>query len=329
MKKALIYLTVLFAIVRVYAQENTKILDSGGLYSTPNLEAQRTSLEQQLGSALADEVIKYSTEANWMPSIKTFTQRIDNKSTLQSYNTRYIADSDNNNAILMISYENNMHVPISFRPPNGQPIYFVISKSKLALGSKVKWTSASGSSASETKKISLSDLKITNTDNFSVALQKICLDFENNFSSIQGSKIEPDKDETLASLSTEYVANIKLPNAEKCIIYKGLLQKSNSYIANYGSYKTPDEAKAIMNKLVSQIDDTKFGYSLVKNDLIEAESLTNQAYFPFDMNGVLSEKQKNMLIEVEMLKAFDFDKETFKLSDIWMVVLRVKDLDEK
>ncbi|MBL7812250.1 MAG: hypothetical protein JNL57_08525 [Bacteroidetes bacterium] len=102
-----------------------RIVDRGDLHSTPNLENEREALSEFFGDSELEQVIEYSTEANWPEGINTLGERGDNDDYFKYYTTHAVAKlSSDNLYILEITPEDNQHMPLEMRPD--QTIYFVI-----------------------------------------------------------------------------------------------------------------------------------------------------------------------------------------------------------
>lgn len=153
----------------------------------------------------------------------------------------------------------------------------------------------------------------TSGSGFDSQLSKLINGLKDNFTSMQGSRV--DKDDVNCTVS--------LDGAVSTRIHTGML-RDVWLNADYGEFTTQAAAEAMYKRLIDKINNSKGKpCPMVQQDEMVSEPLRTQSWIPFDLNDVLDKSMKRFSIQLDLIKLFKFDKD-FKQLDSWSVILRIK-----
>jgi hypothetical protein len=138
------------------------------------------------------------------------------------------------------------------------------------------------------------------------------------FGDVKGDKRE---DKSGLNLDTKYESKIKLDGASDIYVNEGLLGSISLY-ADYGDFKTYAEAEAVYKGVADKVGTAKITCcQWVKNDS-KLENITSSYWLPFDISGKMDPGFKDIVVQVQIIKGFDFDKD-YKMHDSYSVSLTI------
>jgi len=259
---------------------------------------------------------------------------------MKDYNAWYVADLGSS-VLLWIRLADNKHMPYDMRDKTD---FFVnINRSAVNLGDKVTMeiddqaeespkaeapstTASASAQKTEPKPAAASPVRINlSVTGFAAQLDQIVSDYANGFNSIRGDSIPREKDFIL--LSKEYKSKISLEGSKSSILSEEMFSRRLSFTARYGEYNDSTTARKEFDGLVKKVDEAQISCcSFVKLDESPSDVMTTQAYIPFDLSGKMLPEYKDLMIEVSILKSFNFDANTYKMSDVWLVRISVRQI---
>ncbi len=316
MKRFLILSLVLLVGNSVSAQyekfRTVKFLETNSLMSTFNLEgnaAAKAQIRAQAGAAILEEALISASENAWPDGIASLDSRNKNRSLMNSYNGRYVSDVETNSCMILITPAENKHMESSLRPTKN--IYFILSKESIEFTSGNKQTSVVISPS------------VSFPNNFNGQVLSLLADFETDFENVIGDKL-PAKNEF--DVFAEYDSKIKLEGAVKCY-FPDNFASHNTFVADFGDYKSYEEGKVVFDKLVAKINGISFKDMTFVSNESDLDNLWTYYWLPFNLSGKMSPKMEKVLMEVQMIKLLAFD-EKFNTYDSYSLIFRISKQDQ-
>ena len=315
--KSLVLLLVTFLLGNVAVGQYekyrpVKFLETNSLMSTYNLADNvqaKAQIRAQAGAAILEEALINSSESAWPEGISTLDNRNKNRSLMNSYNGRYVSDVETNSCMILITPAENKHMESSLRPTKN--IYFILSKTSIEF--------ASGSSQSE---VNNPVVAVFPTD-FNGQVNRLLTEFEIDFENVIGDKLPAENE---FDIFLEYDSKIQLQGAVKCY-FPDNFSSHNTFVADFGDYKSYDEGKAVFDKLVAKINNISFKDITFVSNESNLENLWTYYWLPFNLSGKMSAKMEKVLIEVQMIKLLAFD-EKFNTYDSYSLTFRISKQDD-
>lgn len=284
----------LFFSTIAFGQESAKrspvkTLDFDQMYSTPHWKPDEvTALKAQLGNALAETVIRASTEAAWPKGIASLDSRAQNKAQMAGYKAYFLANMDEHRVILVVPASENRSMPESMQPAGD--IYFVFLKVGVQLESVVT-PPASVPVA---------------PDGFSAQLDEITRDFNNGFANVVNMILEQDND----NLMVTYGTLVPLDGASRLYFLEDLHAGTTNFFAEFPGSTNIATALVGYRALVRKVEGLKLSCCGLSKG---AEQVSGNRYTqPFrahDSKGNMDAAYQNMVIEVYLLQDEAFDKQ--------------------
>jgi hypothetical protein len=313
------------------AQSNsryTKIVNTGAIISTPdfcNNEGYMKNLTAVTDPEFAKQLCIYTEEKNWPSALETFEKRNNGgRDLLKQCNTYYVTDLGKDLVLLWISKEKNQHLPAEMLDKSD--FLVVIGKEAVELGDKVSLygdnKTVEPQTVSEPVVSAPKPVINLNSIGFHDQLVNIVADYQNQFKTLTGDLI-PEEEGSI-SFTRQYKSKILLTGAVNSYIAEDKMNYKVSFIADYGDFSDKNVAIAKYHQVVALINRTEFpSFSIVKIDESVNESITSQAFLPFDMGGKMAPEFKKMVLEVNLTKSFSFT-EDYKMVDRWSVYINVR-----
>jgi hypothetical protein len=289
-----------------------KFLETNSLMSTYNLADNmqaKAQIRAQAGAAILEEALINSSESAWPEGISTLDNRNKNRSLMNSYNGRYVSDVETNSCMILITPAENKHMELSLRPTKN--IYFILSKESIEFTSGNKQTSV------------VSSPSVSFPTNFNGQVLSLLADFETDFENVIGDKL-PAKNEF--DVFVEYDSKIKLEGAVKCY-FPDNFASHNTFVADFGDYKSYEEGKVVFDKLVAKINNISFKDITFVSNESNLDNLWTYYWLPFNLSGKMSPKMEKVLMEVQMIKLLAFD-EKFNTYDSYSLIFRISKQDQ-
>jgi hypothetical protein len=269
----------------------------------------KAQIRAQAGAAILEEALINSSESAWPEGISTLDNRNKNRSLMNSYNGRYVSDVETNSCMILITPAENKHMELSLRPTKN--IYFILSKESIEFTSGNKQTSVVSSSS------------VSFPTNFNGQVLSLLADFETDFENVIGDKL-PAKNEF--DVFVEYDSKIKLEGAVKCY-FPDNFASHNTFVADFGDYKSYEEGKVVFDKLVAKINNISFKDMTFVSNESDLDNLWTYYWLPFNLSGKMSPKMEKVLMEVQMIKLLAFD-EKFNTYDSYSLIFRISKQDQ-
>lgn len=315
--KSLVLLLVTFLVGNVVVGQYekyrpVKFLETNSLMSTYNLADNvqaKAQIRAQAGAAILEEALINSSESAWPEGISTLDNRNKNRSLMNSYNGRYVSDVETNSCMILITPAENKHMESSLRPTKN--IYFILSKTSIEF--------ASGSSQSE---VNNPVVAVFPTD-FNGQVNRLLTEFEIDFENVIGDKLPAENE---FDIFPEYDSKIQLQGAVKCY-FPDNFSSHNTFVADFGDYKSYEEGKVVFDKLVAKINNISFKDMTFVSNESNLENLWTYYWLPFNLSGKMSAKMEKVLIEVQMIKLLAFD-EKFNTYDSYSLTFRISKQDD-
>jgi hypothetical protein len=289
-----------------------KFLETNSLMSTYNLADNvqaKAQIRAQAGAAILEEALINSSESAWPEGISTLDNRNKNRSLMNSYNGRYVSDVETNSCMILITPAENKHMELSLIPTKN--IYFILSKESIEFISGNKQTSV------------VSSPSVSFPTNFNGQVLSLLADFETDFENVIGDKL-PAKNEF--DVFVEYDSKIKLEGAVKCY-FPDNFASHNTFVADFGDYKSYEEGKVVFDKLVAKINNISFKDITFVSNESNLDNLWTNYWLPFNLSGKMSPKMEKVLMEVQMIKLLAFD-EKFNTYDSYSLIFRISKQDQ-
>jgi hypothetical protein len=289
-----------------------KFLETNSFMSTYNLADNvqaKAQIRAQAGAAILEEALINSSESAWPEGISTLDNRNKNRSLMNSYNGRYVSDVETNSCMILITPAENKHMELSLIPTKN--IYFILSKESIEFISGNKQTSV------------VSSPSVSFPTNFNGQVLSLLADFETDFENVIGDKL-PAKNEF--DVFVEYDSKIKLEGAVKCY-FPDNFASHNTFVADFGDYKSYEEGKVVFDKLVAKINNISFKDITFVSNESNLDNLWTNYWLPFNLSGKMSPKMEKVLMEVQMIKLLAFD-EKFNTYDSYSLIFRISKQDQ-
>ncbi len=291
---------------------NASIIDPMELYSTYDIQGDESAMKlykKIFGDEHIDKAIEISHENGWPSGINSYGAREKVRSKFKDYNVRYIGEFGEEGepvALLYVAPDDNSHMPQNMQPLDEDGLILLFKKSAIKVEGLVD--------PSDTYDVSEED---NDGASFETQLNSLINGLKDNFATLKGNEIKKEND-AFDFLSKEYESKIMLKGAEKTVIRSSM--GSFSVQAFYGEFRSKEDADAVYSLLVEQVEDSKLTCCTLVQDEQVLDNLVSTSWIPFDLNGKMDAKLKDMVLEVRSIKLVGIDKE-FKSYDYYSVSL--------
>ena len=144
---------------------------------------------------------------------------------------------------------------------------------------------------------------------FDSQLSSLIYGIKDDFESLRGGKVN----------EKQFMSKVQLDGAISTNIYIGML--FNTYlIADFGKFKTREEAEAVYEKMAARISKSKMPVTMIKLEEIVSPSSKTHGWVPF---GVDDPDMKKFSIVLDVIKTITFD-DKYNMLDVYAVSLRIK-----
>lgn len=287
-----------------------KITNPMELMSTPDISKFKSQFieDAKLEEGQYEYLVEVSNEKSWPSAISTFSAREKNRARMVDYKLIFVTYYGEKNENVLV------YCPAAMNKHMGD----LAPERDLAFAFQAKGVKVLDAQKSEPAPAP-SPVSIDNSS-FAAQLNTACKDFPNNFSTIKGVVIK--REENSLDFSENYVSKVQLKGAKSTIISKQLLGGKWSFHASFDDFRDKNLALSKYKALCEQVAQSKFECCTFASSENIDETLTSTAWLPFDLNGKMNGRLKEVYIEVRLIKFLGID-EKFKTYDKWSLNLYV------
>ena len=160
---------------------------------------------------------------------------------------------------------------------------------------------------------------------FEKSINTIIAAFPGNFADITLERV-PSKDD---SYSYDFYSSVTIADATNSYLTSNLGGNKMKFIATFPACKTEQEAIDWFDYVTSAIRlcEVDQRFVLLETEAIDDDFSLCISWLPINFSGKANEKFGELVVEVALMRLFDFDEE-FNYMDTWNVVLRVRNVSE-
>ena len=290
-------------------QITATVLDFGQLYSTFDWDlAAVAELKASLGAALAETVVRASTEAAWPSGIASLEARTQNRPLMASYKLYYLTTVGEDKTVLVAPVADNRQMPENMQSTGD--LYFLVSNSAVTLSSV---TPPVHSIAAPSAGMA------TSTSGFAAQMAEIIRDFPSGFVNVTNAMIDEDEE----GMTMVYGSRVPLDGATQLSFTEDLLSASTIFHAVFPGSPDPATARQAYRELVRKIELLQLPCCpLAKSDEQVEGNRHSQTFLAYDPQGKLHADYRNMVITVRLEQGETFAQNGLLVSD-WRPVLDV------
>lgn len=270
------------------------------------------ALKVQFTDAYVDTMVAGNDPNVWPGAMRTEKQRAKSPDALSAHVAYQVATLPNESTVVWIPADEYQGVTGKLRPE--QDLFLMVRPSGLATvdGSRAL---PDGVVRPPPPVVPTIDVAV-----FGAQLDTLIAALASDFAPIRGA-IQPKQEGGMSFLDPDvYASTVQLDGALSTNVWGSGI--GATLFADYGDYEDPKQADEIVERLIAAVDAApKPCCSLVK-DRIVTEVFVMTYYLPFDPNGQMDPRLKNMVLEIEFRKGLALNASR-DLVDSYSVGLRV------